>query len=175
MYWVQSPKIWVDCYFSRCPRRRADMQPISARLPEWNQVYEGELNADPRLGVYAITNVDSLDVANVSQYLRILRSYSPSSSTAILWRRFSNNCNKSGYWTRYKEKMFCGFLQFLLSDGEPVNADMYRIRQLAVALETAEGITVASSLIIMLFLHPIFQRDRVRAPLWYTRYFHHDV
>ena len=58
----------------------------------------------------------------------------------------SNNCDKSGYWTRSKERMFCGFLQFLLSDGEPVNADMYRIRQLAVALKTAEGIDVASSL-----------------------------
>ena len=145
------------------------MQPISARLPEWNQVYEDELNADPRLGVYAMTNVDSLDVANVTQYLRILLSYSPSSSTATLWRRFSNNIEKSGYWTRSKEKMYCEFMEFFLSDGEPVNADMYKIRQLAVALATAEGIDVASSLINMLFLHPVFQRNRVRDGVgWYS-------
>ena len=130
------PKIWVDGYFNRhLAPRRADMRPVFAREPLFARDFENDLNNDMRWPDMREKNAHAMTKSQIKDEL-IMMLTSPTDAMAHLVREFNLKLVfDAGRWTRSKEKEYERFFAQMLRDGHPESAHIYRIRQLAVALQ----------------------------------------
>ena len=141
---------------------------LAARTPDVNRAFEDELDQDPRF-VMLPADARTMSVDEIVHELRIILCHGRSTATAQLLRRF---CDKilvcHDMWTRSMEKTYKEFFAELLRDGAPPTADVYRIRQLAVALQSAETVHISAALISQLMFSYVrcWPRFHARHGLW---------
>ena len=111
------------------------MQPVHARQPWFDLDFENELSNDMRLPALYAQNALLEPKHQIKDEL-ILVFTSPTQAMQQLVRDFNLHLVfDAGCWTRSMEKKYELFFTNLLRDGHPETAQIYRVRQLVVALQ----------------------------------------
>jgi len=136
----------------------------AAREPAFNEEFDDELCVYVRY-----KDVKSMDEQQINEELRFYLDEMKSPELLQLLRRLEHQCfEPGGQWTRSMEKQWKAFMAELLCDGEPKDALVYRVRQLAVAYEAIETTDASVALVAHHLLSHVcyWPRFHARFGLW---------